>query len=64
MDRVDFEIRDQKHLMDAEGCQDDKPSAREIVAALKTEGFRPRNLDIFYDRMQGLWRWHCGLLRE
>ncbi len=63
MKRIDFEIRDQEHLMDAGGSQDKKPTVREIVAGLNSEGFRPRNLEIWRDDLQGLWKWSCGLLR-
>ncbi|MDH5447266.1 MAG: hypothetical protein OEY52_17090 [Gammaproteobacteria bacterium] len=63
MRREDWELRDQQHLMDAEGCHSERPTTREIVKALEEEGYRPSNLDISFDTMQGLWRWHCYLLK-
>ena len=61
--REEVEIRDQQHLMDAEGCHENKPSARDIVRLLTKEGWRSRNLDIWFDETQGFWRWSCDIMR-
>lgn len=60
----DIEIRDQAHLMDAEGCHDEKPTEQEIVQYLESKGFSPNsNIDIWLDGMQGFWRWVCLIKR-
>lgn len=61
INRVDFEVLDQEHQMWAEGCQDDKPTENEIVAAVAMEGYYAENLDISFDTLQKLWRWSCDI---
>lgn len=55
------EIRDQAHLMVAEGACDDKPTLDDIVNFLSEHGFVPNDIDVSYDTMQGFWRWNCNI---
>ena len=63
IDRKNTEILDQKHQMYAEGTSDIKPTAKDIELFLKHEGWDIYNLDIFFDSMQGFWRWNCDIVR-
>jgi len=55
------EIRDQAHLMDAEGTSDEQPSINEIESFLAQKGWQPNDIDIWFDNMQGFWRWNCKI---
>jgi hypothetical protein len=58
----DVEIRTQVHLMDAEGCHDEKPTKQEIIQYLESKGFSPSSdIEIWLDSMQSLWRWICNI---
>lgn len=58
----DVEIRTQMHLMDAEGCHDEKPTKQEIIQYLESKGFSPfSDIEIWLDSMQSLWRWICNI---
>ena len=58
---MDLEIRDQEHLMDAEGTSDDKLSEVEIVKEIKDRGYKALNIEIFYDDFQGFWRFSADI---
>ena len=61
LDVKNIEIRDQEHEMFAEGCHDEKPTECEVKAAIIRSGYVGRNVDIFYDNMQKLWRWTADI---
>ena len=63
MNREEVEIRTQAHQMDAEGAHDEKPNSEEIKTLIESEGFRYRNLEIWFDDLQKLWRWSCDIHR-
>jgi len=63
MKRENIEIRDQVHLMDAEGCHDNEPNTDDIRAHLEAEGFHARTIEVWFDDLQKLWRWRCGISR-
>ncbi len=56
-----LEIRDQKHLMLAEGSTDKEPSKNEIIKAIKNRGYDVFNISIIYDNMIGLWRFNADI---
>lgn len=58
----DLEIRTQIHLMDAEGCTDDKPNLFEIMEYMNYLGWQVKNMDYWFDGSQGFWRWTCDLV--
>ena len=59
---MEIEIRDQSHLMDASGTQDEKPSEAEIANALLKRGWLASDIEIFYDDLMGFWRWSSDIL--
>ena len=61
--RDDIEIRDQQHLMDAEGSHDEQPTPTQIAGILSSEGWICTDLDIWFDTIQGLWKWSCAIER-
>ncbi len=61
MKRDDVEIRDQIHLMDAEGRQADEPSETEIKAVIEGEGFLAKNVRKQFDELQNDWAWSCDI---
>ena len=63
IDRDHTEIRDQAHLMDAEGTSDVKPKDVDIQTLLGAENWCADEIDIFFDDMQGFWRWSCNISR-
>ena len=59
--RENTEIRTQSHLMDAEGTADTKPTKSEIEFLLSKEGYSTKDIKIWFDNMQGFWRWNCTI---
>ena len=59
IERKDVEIRNQVHLMDAEGCHNDEPTEIEIKDLLIESGYNGTEIDIWKDDVQGLWRSNC-----
>ena len=59
--REDFEVCDQSHQMHAEGCQDAEPTEKDILIAVGLCGYAATEIDIFFDGLQGLWRWNCDI---
>ena len=68
VDRQHTEILDRPDQMWAEGTsiefgEDFKPKANEIETLLKAENWLMYDLDIWYDNLQGFWRWSCKIMR-
>lgn len=63
IDPKNAEIRDQIHLMDAEGMEDVKPTVRDISAYIIGRGYSPYDIDIWYDHSQSIWRWYCKIIK-
>lgn len=61
INRKNTEVRDQLHLMDAEGTSDVMPMEIDIQALLEGEGYNCQDIDIVYDTMQYFWRWCCEI---
>jgi len=60
--RENTEIRTQFHLMDAGGTADVEPIESEIKALLIKDNYNANSIKIWWDEMQGLWRWWCKIL--
>ena len=59
--RKNTEIRDQLHLMDAEGTVEEEPIEIEVQEHLQQEGWTCSNINIWHDSMMGFWRWNCKI---
>jgi hypothetical protein len=57
----DTEIRDQAHLMEAEGSSNEPINEYEIREYLRKKGWLAKDLDIWFDSMQGVSRWVCNI---
>lgn len=55
------EIRNQPHIMSAEGTCDIEPSKLEVCEYLQTLGWEATKVDVFHDNMQGFWRWSADI---
>lgn len=62
--RENTEIRDQVHEMWAEGTGDIEPVTTDIETLLNNEGYQASNIEIWYDDMQGFWRWNCNIKKQ
>jgi hypothetical protein len=51
-----IEIRSQSHEMIFEASSDTQPSEKEIIDAVKKEGFVAYGTDIWFDTLEGFWR--------
>ncbi len=60
---IETEIRDQVHLMDAEGTCDERPAEIDIERYLRSRGYAGCQYDIYYDEFQGFWRWSCNIIK-
>ncbi len=56
-----LEIRDQKHLMVAEGSDDNKIFIKDIVEVIKARGYKALNIKIWFDNLQGFWRFNSDI---
>ena len=61
MDKRYYQIRDQAHLMDAEGTSEKCLLPDEIKSELLTRGYNAYDIDIDYDYMMNCWRWGCRI---
>ncbi len=60
---IDYlEIRDDKHMMCAEGTADDQPNIAEILQAIKNRGYGVENISISHDGSQQTWRFTARLV--
>ena len=59
--KLELEVRDQKHLMDAEGTKDAEIEPIEVYSALFDRGFVADNIDISFDETQKIWRFNCDI---
>jgi hypothetical protein len=57
-----LEIRDDKHLMSAEGTATDKPSEFYVEDEIRKRGYRCENISISHDGLQQTWRFTARLL--
>lgn len=62
--RKDFEVYNQKHQMYAEGDQHPQPTEPDIMFALKLEGYAASEIDMWFDHLQGFWRWTCKIAKD
>lgn len=60
---IETEIRDQAHLMDAEGTCDERPAEIDIERYLKSRGYSGYQHSIYYDSFQCFWRWSCNIIK-
>jgi len=65
VDREHTEIFDQPHQMWAEGTEVSRmhnaPTAPDIRKLLESEGWKAYEIDVWYDTLQGFWRWLCKI---
>lgn len=60
---IEAEIRNQLHLMDAEGTCKERPAEIDIERYLKRSGYTGYGYNIWHDDFQGFWRWSCNILK-
>lgn len=61
--RKETEIFDQSHQMYAEGTSDVEPLEKDIKFLLGSENWIADEIGIWFDNMQGFWRWWCSIER-
>lgn len=59
--RENTEICDQAHQMFAEGTSDIEPKEIDIQKMLAEELLAVDEIEIFFDNLQGFWRWSCKI---
>ena len=57
------EYRSQQHEMLVEGTSDFKPTENEIMEHGAKKGFFVTDIEIWFDSMQGFWRWNGNIIR-
>lgn len=58
------QLRTQQHLMDAEGTDYEHPNIEEINDYVNGRGYICLDIDIWFDKMQGFWRWNCKIIKK
>jgi hypothetical protein len=61
LSRKNTEIRDDLHLMCAEGSEDFKMTEAQVMKHLFENGFIASEIDIWLDKSQNVWRWVCDI---
>lgn len=61
--RENTQINDQTNNPWAEGITTMKPVEEYIRWMLASEGWIAGEIDVFYDKLQGFWRWECDIER-
>ena len=64
VERKNTEIFDQKHQMWAEGTSDVEPLEKDIKNLLGGEKWSSDKINIWFDNMQGFWRWNCNIINN
>tara|TARA_R110000744_G_scaffold329836_1_gene435398 strand:+ start:937 stop:1125 length:189 start_codon:yes stop_codon:yes gene_type:complete len=59
---MEYEYRIQEWEMWLEVTSDNKPCKEEIIKDAKIKGFELNNLDMWFDNMQGFWRFRADLV--
>jgi hypothetical protein len=62
-DVIHYEYRDRVGEMWLEGSCDKDPNKDEIYENAKQNGFKLKNLVIWYDTLQEFWRFNADLIR-
>lgn len=56
------EYRSQQHEMLVEGTADFKPTENQIMEHGAKNGFFVTDIEIWFDNMQGFWRWNGNII--
>lgn len=56
-------VRNQPHLMEAEGTWNTEPTEKQITDCLNNYGYEVSGVEIGYDTLQTFWRWSCSILK-
>ena len=59
--KMEIDYRDRDWEMWVEGTSDIKPEKNEIIKQAKNKGYRLSDIDIWFDNMQGFWRFTANL---
>ena len=63
IERKNTSIFDTTDDKSAEGTSEKKPNVKDIEALLKAENWLVYDVDVWFDSMQGFWRWDCNIIR-
>ncbi len=55
---MEIEYKAQSHEMIIEGTSNIEPFACDIADAVKDEGYELHNLEIWFDALQNIWKFH------
>ena len=61
---MQYEYRDRGWEMWLEGSSDEKPKKNEIINHAKNKGYMLKNIQIWFDNMQGFWRFQADIVKE
>jgi hypothetical protein len=59
---MEYEYRLQEWEMWLEGTSDNKPNKDEIIKHAKSKGYKLNKLNMWFDNMQGFWRFGANLV--
>ena len=58
---MEFEYKLRSWEMHVEGTSDNEPNKDDIIKHAKGKGFDLENIEIWFDKMQGFWRFVADL---
>jgi len=58
---MEYEYREREWEMWLEGTADNEPNKDEIIKHAKEKNYKLKNLQVWFDSMQGFWRFGADL---
>jgi len=63
LDNMEYEYRIRDWEMWLEGTSDNEPNKEEIIIHAKSKGYKLNDIEIWFDNMQGFWRFSADLVK-
>ena len=60
---MEYEYRDRDWEMWLEGTSYNEPNKEEIIKHAKSKGYKLNGIEIWFDNMQGFWRFSADLVK-
>ncbi|NQY43937.1 MAG: hypothetical protein HRT87_11410 [Legionellales bacterium] len=60
---MEYEYRDRDWEMWLEGTADNEPNKKEMIEHAKGKGYKLNDIEIWFDNMQGFWRFSADLVK-
>ena len=62
--KMEYEYKDRDWEMWLGGTSDNEPNKKEIIEHAKGKGYKLNDIEIWFDNMQGFWRFSADLVKH